>query len=656
MRFIAALCATWAACIFAASADDWKPLFDGKTLEGWTPTKFAGAGEVEVREGAIVMQQGVLTGVNYTNAPPNGTYQVELEARRTLGQDFFCGLTFPVRDSFATLVVGGWGGGVVGISSLDGEDAAHNETTSYHRFKSNQWYRIRLSVAPDRIKAWIDGEQVVDADIHDKRVSLREGDIELSKPFGIASWSTTAELRNIRLSTPAPPSGPKARQGRAGEIEPEPAAETPPALAEKASKLMRAALDDQKVWPRLALLCDTFGPRITGGTNLEAAADWILAEMKQDGLENVHGETATTPHWIRGEERAELVAPRAEPLALLALGGTAGTGPGGITAPVLVVTNFNDLTNHGAEASGRIVLFNVPFKTYGDTVAYRWGGPTAAASFGAKAALVRSVTPKSLKSPHTGQTDVSDPQHLIPAAALAVEDAERLARWQARGVTPVVHLVLGARTEEPTQTRNLIGELRGTESPDEVVVVGGHIDSWDVGQGAQDDGGNCVAAWEAVKLLHDLDIRPRRTVRVVLWTGEENSGAGGKAYALAHKDELPKTVAAIESDSGVFAPAGLDVSAKSEAFPILRSIASLMGKALDAGSLSQPEGEADLGALRAAGVPCLGLKLKPNHYFWYHHTQADTVDAVDPADLKKVTAALAGAIYALADWPTALPR
>ena len=182
-------------------AQDWKPLFDGKTMSGWTKAPFGGSGEVEIEEGAFVLNQGLLTGVNYTNSIPTSNYEVELEARRVAGTDFFCGLTFPVKDAFATLIVGGWGGSVIGISSLDGLDAANNETTQHRRFEAGKWYRIRLRVTGEALTVWLDDKEISRADIRSKKVSLRPGDIELSKPFGFASYGTTAELRHIRIKT-----------------------------------------------------------------------------------------------------------------------------------------------------------------------------------------------------------------------------------------------------------------------------------------------------------------------------------------------------------------------------------------------------------------------------------------------------------------------
>ena len=634
-----------------ARGGDWHPLFDGKTLAGWSPTRFGGAGEVEIVDGSIVLHQGILTGVNFTNAVPTSDYEIELEARRTSGLDFFCGLTFPVGESFASWIVGGWGGAVVGISSLDGADASHNATTRYRRFETDRWYRLRLTVTTNRLEAAIDGELVIQADIHGVKVSLRPGEIELSKPLGIAAWNTTSELRNIRIRT----------LDAVSETKPTavaiPAGPTIPAeLQATATRLFSAVTNSPSAYDHLAQLCDQFGPRFSGSTNLEAAIDWLLAQMKADGLENVHGETVTVPHWVRGEESAEMLAPRHENLVVLGLGGTIATPPEGITAPVLVVTNFAELQERASEARGRIVVFEAPYTDYGTTVRYRYSGAAEAAKAGAVASLIRSVTPFSLKSPHTGMMAYDSNFPAIPHGALAPEDSARLARWQARGERPVVRLKLAGHLEPPTTSRNVIAEVRGREHPEEVVVVGGHIDSWDVGQGAQDDGGNCMAAWEVLRAIKKLGIQPRRTIRLVLWTNEENGTAGARGYRDAHREELANHVAAIEADSGVFYPSGFGFTGSEAGGRVIRSITRFLSTLNGAGEFAWGAGETDIAPLIEGGVPPLGLRLKPNHYFWYHHTAADTVDKIDLSDLQQVGGTLAVMTYLLADLPDRLPR
>lgn len=630
-----------------AGAQEWKPLFDGRTMAGWSVTPFGGRGEVEVADGAMVLNMGMLTGVNYTNPTPTVDYEIELEARRVVGSDFFCGLTFPVKTDFATLILGGWGGSAVGISSLDGNDAAHNETTTFQRFEAGRWYRIRLAVTATNLSVWIDGQPKINTDIRGKAISLRPGDIELSKPLGIASYSTTAELRNVRLRTLSAPTPGGARTN---------AMALPASLVSELERLVVAATNSPVPARRLAQLCDTFGPRFSGTTNLEAAIDWLLVELRADGFENVHGEPVSVPRWRRGRESVELVAPHAEPLPVLGLGGSVGTPPGGVTAPVLVVTNFAELASRAAEARGRIVVFNAPFTDYGDTVRFRVNGAVEAAKAGAVASLIRSVTPFSLRTPHTGSMRYDTNVPAIPHAALALEDAERLARWQAAGITPVLHLTMEAQTLPPVTSRNVIAEIRGREDPGAVIVVGGHVDSWDVGQGAQDDGGGCVAAWEAVRLLKQLKLQPRRTVRLVLWTNEENGLAGARAYREAHREELSRHVAAIETDSGTFAPAGFGFTGSESAWPWVRGVAAFLATSLDAGTLKAGGGEADLMPLLEQGVPCFGLRLRPNDYFWVHHTEADTVDKVAPADLQRCAATLAVLTLALAEAEESLPR
>ena len=422
-----------------------------------------------------------------------------------------------------------------------------------------------------------------------------------------------------------------------------------------ANRIISAAVSDSSAYERLAELVDRFGPRFSGTANLERALDWILAEMERDGLENVHGEPVMVPQWVRGEESAELIAPRHRALPMLSLGGSVGTPPQGITAEVMVVGSYEELETRAAEADGKIVLFNVPFTTYGQTVRYRGGGAVAAARVGAVAALLRSVTPHSLQTPHTGAMSYAEGVPRIPYAALTVEDAEMLQRMVDRGERVEVRLTLSARTLPDVESRNVVAELRGTEYPDEVVVLGGHIDSWDVGQGAMDDGGGSVAAWEAVRLIQRLGLRPRRTLRVVLWTNEENGLRGARGYRDAHQAELDRHVLAIESDAGVFRPRGFGFGGSAAAYAIVSEIGNLLER-IDAGTIAPRGGGADIGPLMRAGVPGMGLSVDGSKYFWYHHTDADTIDKLDPADMARCVAAMAVMAYVVADLPQPLPR
>jgi carboxypeptidase Q len=422
-----------------------------------------------------------------------------------------------------------------------------------------------------------------------------------------------------------------------------------------ADRLIDAALRDSAAWNRLAAMTDTFGNRLSGSKNLEDAIDWVLAEMRRDGLENVRGEAVKVPHWVRGDESLALVSPRKTSLRILGLGGSVGTPKQGITAPVMIVGSFEELTARAAEAKGKIVLFDVPFTTYGATVRFRGSGPSAAARVGAVAALVRSVTPMSLRTPHTGALRYDSTVAKIPAAAITVEDALMFRRMVARGQKVVVTLRMGARMLPDAPSRNAIAELRGSEKPDEVVVVSGHLDSWDVGQGAMDDGGGVVAAWEAVRLMKQLGLRPRRTVRIVAWTNEENGTAGGRGYRDAHRDELAKHVLAIESDEGVFKPRGVGFTGSDSATAIVRRVASLLAR-IDASAVVPGGGGADVGPMMALGVPGMSPDVDGSKYFWYHHTEADTMDKLDPHEVALCVATIAVMAYVIADLPDPLPR
>ena len=422
-----------------------------------------------------------------------------------------------------------------------------------------------------------------------------------------------------------------------------------------ADSLIDAALKDSAAWNRLAKLTDTFGHRLSGSRSLESAIDWALAEMKRDGLDNVHGEAAMVPHWVRGEESLALVSPRSVPLRMLGLGGSVATPKKGITAPVMVVGSFDELTSRAAEAKGKIVLFDVPFTTYGKTVAYRVGGASAAAKVGAVAALVRSVTPMSLRTPHTGVMIYDSTIAKIPTAAITVEDALMIRRMLDRGDKVVVTLKMSARMLPLSPSRNVVAEVRGSEKPDEVVVVSGHYDSWDVGQGAMDDGGGAVAAWEAVRLIKQLGLKPRRTVRVVLWTNEENGTAGGRAYRDAHRADVDKHVLAIESDNGVFKPRGVALTGTDSATAIVRQVAKLLVR-IGAGGVIAGGGGSDIGPLMELGVPGMSPDVDETKYFWYHHTEADTMDKLDPHDVALCVATMAVMAYIVADLPTPLPH
>ncbi|MEA1881553.1 MAG: M28 family metallopeptidase [Candidatus Marinimicrobia bacterium] len=424
---------------------------------------------------------------------------------------------------------------------------------------------------------------------------------------------------------------------------------------EDSRRIIEAALNDSAGFERLGELCDTFGPRFSGTDNLEKAIDWILGEMKSDGLDNVHGEKVMVPKWVRGEESAHMIAPWKKELAMLGLGGSIATPPGGIKAEVIVVGSFEELENRSSETRGKIVLFNVPFTNYGRTVQYRSKGAVAAAKAGAVASIIRSVGPYSMNTPHTGGMRYEEGIKKIPHAAITVEDAAMIARMVDRGQKVKIKLKMEARFESDSPSRNVVAEIKGSVYPDQVIVVGGHIDSWDVGQGAMDDGGGCVAAWQAVKLMKDLGLRPKRTVRVVMWTNEENGLRGGNAYRDAYLDELKNHILAIESDGGVFKPKGFGFSGSDKAFEMVTEIGKLLAP-IEAGKITKGGGGADIGPIMREGVPGMGLRVEGSKYFWYHHTNADTWDKLDRDEFNRCVATLTVMAYVVADMDEKLPR
>ena len=420
-----------------------------------------------------------------------------------------------------------------------------------------------------------------------------------------------------------------------------------------ANRLIGEALGSRFAWERLALLGDTFGHRLSGSDSLEAAIQWAVEEMKKDGLENVRTDPVKVPHWVRGRESLEIVSPRRQAIVMLGLGNSAGTPPEGIEADVLVVRDFQDLDAKAPRVKGRIVLFNVPFTSYGETVQYRGSGPSRAAALGAVAALVRSVGPRGLRTPHTGALRYADGVPQIPAAAITVEDAEMLQRIQDRGTTARLRLGMEATFLPDADSYNVIGEIRGREKPDEIVLVSGHFDSWDVGTGSTDDGGGCVVTWEALRLMKKLNLRPRRTVRVVLWTNEENGTRGGLAYRDRYRDQLSNHVLMFESDGGVFRPTGFGFTGSDAARARVADIATLLG-GIQADRI-QPGGEgADIGpSIEVAGIPSMALDVEGD-YFLIHHTAADTIDRIDPMDVSRASAAIAVMTYVIAEMPERL--
>lgn len=427
-------------------------------------------------------------------------------------------------------------------------------------------------------------------------------------------------------------------------------------------KILDAGLRSDGAYRKLAWMCDRIGPRLSGSENLEKAVSWCSDEMKRDGLDNVHTEKVMVPHWVRGEASGQIVTPTPHPMAILALGMSDGTKPEGITAEVVEVRSFDELKAIGDRAKGKIVLFNKPIyanggadRGYGSAVGLRYSGAAAAAKAGAVGMMIRSLATADLRIPHTGAMAYEDGVPHIPAAAIAPEDAELIHRFLDAGETVKVTFTLSCKTLPDAESANVIGEIRGSEAPDEIVVIGGHLDSWDVGTGAHDDGAGCAISMEALRLIRSLGLKPKRTIRAVLFTNEENGLRGGKAYAETHAAELGEHVAAIESDSGGARPLGFGVSAGPGGTDIVKKLAAPFAR-FDADDVQEGGGGADISPMAAAGVPQLGLRQDSTHYFDIHHTIADTLDKVDAHDLAMNATAMAAMAWQLANLDPPLPR
>ena len=432
----------------------------------------------------------------------------------------------------------------------------------------------------------------------------------------------------------------------------------PPPIEDVVASLLGSALVSTEAWSELTHLCDNIGHRLTGSAALETAVDWGIDEMAADGL-TAWKQEVPVRIWTRGEESLTMLAPMSRDLGLLGLGWSIGTD-GPLEAEVVVADSFEHLTSLGDAVAGKIVLFDVPFTGYGETVRYRGGGASAAAKQGAVGVLVRSIAPHGLYTPHTGAMGYAEDVTKIPAAAITLEDAAWIRRLSASGQTVRVRLDMGALDAGEGISHNAIGEIEGRALPDEVVVLGCHIDSWDVGQGAQDDGGGCAAAMEAGRLIAELPVAPRRSVRVVLFTNEENGLAGAKTYA---EGVQKRHVAAIESDTGMGAPGGfrLDirggdedkdealVAEKIAAFTAVMAPVSEMLRPIGADGMRPAYSGADIGPLVVGGAIGLGVDHDTTGYWPIHHTPADTLDKIDPDNLRRTAAAMAVMAYALAE-------
>ena len=420
-------------------------------------------------------------------------------------------------------------------------------------------------------------------------------------------------------------------------------------------QIISQALTDSTAYHRLAHMCDKFGPRLSGSSNLENSINWILKEMKNDGLDNVKGERVRVPVWKRGDEYIRLLKPHIRELNMLGLGGSVPTPKGGIVADLIVVENFDELKEKKDKVKGKIVLYNCSFTNYGETVAYRYFGAIEAAKYGAVASLVRSIGPWSMDTPHTGLMGYDNNIKKIPHAAITMEDAMSFSRLYKSGEKITLKIKMDAKTGGDSWSRNVISEIRGSKYPDEIIVIGGHIDSWDVGQGAHDDGGACIASWEVLRIIKLLGLKPKRTIRCVLWTNEENGLMGAQAYRDMHLDEMKKHIVAIESDGGVFAPEGFGFTGNEKDFELIKDIHELL-KPLKANNATKGGLAADIGPLNDEGVPVMSLKVNSSKYFWYHHSPADTFDKVDFIEFNSCVASMAIMAFTLADLEETLSR
>ncbi len=418
-----------------------------------------------------------------------------------------------------------------------------------------------------------------------------------------------------------------------------------------ADKLIAAALTDREGYDRLTYLCYRIGARLSGSAALDKAVQWSVEQMKAAGLTNVRVIPTKVPHWERGPESGRIVAPLDKQLHMLGLGMSVGTPAGGITADVVAVETFDDLAKLGREKiQGKIVVYNEEYRGYGPTRVYRATGASRAAEYGAVGVLVRSATPLGMQIPHTGEMNYDEAQPKIPAAAVSPEDAMMLAKLYEQGVPVRVHLEMGARMLPDADSGDVIGEIKGKTHPEQVVVIGGHLDSWDVGQGAQDDGASIIACLQALAIIHKLGLQPQRTLRVAFWVNEENGGRGGEAYREWVGGKIKDQVAAIEMDGGAEAPRGYGAGVDQHSLEMLNQVAKLLEK-IGANEIRPGGGGSDIQPLVRDGVAGLSESTTGAHYFDWHHTEADTLDKVNIDDFRKNVASLAVMSFALADMP-----
>ena len=452
---------------------------------------------------------------------------------------------------------------------------------------------------------------------------------------------------------------------------PTPRLYSPETLAEL-KKLQQAALASDYAYRQVAHLSNNIGPRLSGSAQAEKAVQYVADQLKSIGLA-VQLEKVMVPHWVRGEETAALVQfpgqaeNTTQKIVLTALGDSVATPKEGLTAEVVVARDFDELKSLGKErVQGKIVVFNHAFdkqmaaqgfgnEAYAEAVVYRGDSPAAASRLGAVAVLIRSVGGAAYRLPHTGMTHYADDAPKIPAAALAEEDADLIAALAPQG--PVqMHLVLTPQQLPDVPSHNVIGDLKGTEHPEQVVIVSGHLDSWDLGTGAIDDGAGVAVAMQTANLVRQLNLHPRRTIRIIAWMNEENGLKGGKTYAEEHSAEIGNHFAAIETDLGADHPVGIYSAGKPDLKAFLEPVAKILQTSGAGLLLFRNEAGADIDPLLKLGVPNFSPIQDSRTYFSYHHTAADTFDKIVPRELAENAAINAVLAYALANLEQPLPR
>lgn len=418
-----------------------------------------------------------------------------------------------------------------------------------------------------------------------------------------------------------------------------------------------AALQHGKSYPMLRDLCTKVGHRLSGSPGAAAAVEWGRHTMDDYGFDSVWLQPVMVPHWVRGlQEVGRVINSKkigSKDLTILSLGGSIGTGPSGITASVIEVKSFDELRQHGQKnVQGKIVFFNRPmdatkintFAAYGGAVEQRANGASEAAKLGAVAVIVRSMGFPNEPYAHTGGVRYAPLVKQIPAVAISTQHADLLSRVLKDERDLQFYLETHCEMLDDAPSFNVIGEIKGGEYKDEIIVVSGHLDSWDVGQGAHDDGAGCVQAIEVLRLFKQMGYKPKRTIRAVLYMNEENGLRGGQKYAEVAKAKNEIHIAAIESDRGGFTPRGFTMTASESAKSKIRSWKPLF-EPYDLWDFSQEGGGADIGPLGPLGTALIGFLPDSQRYFSYHHTQEDTIDKVDKRELELGSASMAALVF-----------